>query len=78
MFRQDNFFLLALKNEAEIFCMIIFRLGPFTSTAVTLRRKRKTEIILISATLNLDPHSYEEATVSIGYLLSVLLNPTNN
>lgn len=78
MFRQDSFFLLALRNEAEIFCMTIFRVGLPTSIAVTLRRKRKAEIILISATLNWDPHSYEEATVSIGYLLSVLLYPTNN
>lgn len=78
MFRQDSFIVLALRNEAEIFCMMIFRVGPSTSTAITLRRKRKTEIILISATLNWDPHSYEEATISIGYLLSVLLYPTNN
>lgn len=78
MFRQDSFFLLSLRNEAEIFCMMIFREKLSTSTAVTLRRRRKPEIILISATLNWDPHSYEEATISIGYLLSVLLYPTNN
>lgn len=78
MFRIDSFILLPLRNEAEIFCMMIFRVGPSTSAAVTLRRKRKTEIILILTTLNWDPHSYEEAMLSIGYLLSVLLYPTNN
>lgn len=78
MFRIDSFILLPLRNEAEIFCMMIFRVGPSTSAAVTLRRKRKTEIILILATLNWDPYSYEEAMLSIGYLLSVLLYPTNN
>lgn len=34
--------------------------------AVTLTRKRKTEIIVISAALNWDPYCYEEATISTG------------